>query len=480
MGKRQKPSRNNPNNYCTLYVDGMHCSACEVLIERKLVKLRGISSAHASLAKRKVEIHYTPNNQPEVDDINAEFKELGYTFHAKEPTSSNVSTISFTTNGSIIVNPTKLKRAFLTGVLISLLIIAFFLIDNLHLGQYVSVDSTSALSAFFLLGIVAGLSSCAALIGGLLLSLTKQWNEQYIDASTQYQKATPHILFHLGRLVSFAVFGGLLGLAGEAIGFNNPSLFAILTIVVSLIMILLAMQMLGYQWATRIKLATPKIIGYKVMGTADLYGSLMPFTIGAATFLLPCGFTLVAQTVALTSGSFLQGALIMLAFALGTLPILLGISFGGLALNTKPQLSAKFNIIAGILVAFFAIYNINGQLNVLGLPSLSDISFSTAQATEQFAKVNAQGQQELKVIARGFEYIASGPMTISAGVPTKLIIDNQGVLGCAAYMAANGLMTGFVALQQGVNQVDLGIPQKGTYKLTCTMGMVRPITITVI
>ncbi|PIZ28832.1 sulfite exporter TauE/SafE family protein, partial [Candidatus Berkelbacteria bacterium CG_4_10_14_0_8_um_filter_39_42] len=41
----------------------------------------------------------------------------------------------------------------------------------------------------------------------------------------------------------------------------------------------------------------------------------MPMALGALTFLLPCGFTLTAEGLALISGNSLSGALIMLAFS---------------------------------------------------------------------------------------------------------------------------------------------------------------------
>ena len=84
------------------------------------------------------------------------------------------------------------------------------------------------------------------------------------------------------------------------------------------------------------------------------------------------------------------------------------------------------------------------------------------------------------ITAKGFEYIPTSSMTITAGVPTKLIVDNQGIQGCGAFMAANGLIENFVSLDRGINEINLGNPQKGTYKLTCSMGMVRPVTINVV
>lgn len=53
-----------------------------------------------------------------------------------------------------------------------------------------------------------------------------------------------------------------------------------------------------------------------------------PLIVGFATFFLPCGFTQSMQVAALSSGSFASGLAIMLAFALGTLPMLALLSFG--------------------------------------------------------------------------------------------------------------------------------------------------------
>lgn len=476
--KKRKPSSNKIKD-CTLYVDGMHCASCEVLIEKKLLRQDGIESVDASLKGNKVVINYVGDSKPDAESLSSDFKELGYTFSEKKFKKKDTPAFKFQ-NGSLVVNPDKIKNIFRTATVLISLIVAFFIFENLQLGQYVSVDSNSALPAFFLLGVVAGLSSCAALIGGLLLSMIKQWNELYIDADSNIEKAQPHIMFHAGRIISFTILGGLLGLVGEAISLNNATFFAILTILVSIVMFLLAMQMLGVEWAQKFKFTAPKSLTRFAADESNFQGKYMPFGIGALTFLLPCGFTLIAQTVALASGSFIQGALIMFLFALGTFPTLLAISYSGLAFNSKPHLTAKFNVIAGLVIVFFVIYNINGQLNVLGYPSLSDISFSSSGGNEQIAEVNNQGEQTLNITAKGFEYIPTSSMTIKAGVPTTLVVDNQGIQGCGAFMAANGLIDNFVALDRGINEIDLGSPKKGSYKLTCSMGMVRPVTINVI
>jgi sulfite exporter TauE/SafE/copper chaperone CopZ len=455
-----------------IFVKGMHCASCEVLIEKKILVQAGVLSADASLGDNAVRVSVQKGAYVNLDTLNSEFKELGYEF-SKTP---------FLTEK---VSPKEKRKKFLKtfGLAASFLLI-FILIDKLQLGQYVSVDATSSLAAFFFLGVVAGLSSCAALIGGILLSLIKQWNEIYIgeyEGTTKRKK--PHLLFHFGRLVSFALLGGVLGLFGSAISFGSAGFYATLTLLVSFVMVVLALQMLDVKWAQRFSVRLPKFISRAATTDLKWGGEYMPFSIGVATFFLPCGFTLVAQGIALTSGSFMSGALIMFVFALGTLPMLLGISLTGLHLTQKPHLTKKFLEVAGVIVLFFALYNINGQMNVLGLPSLNDLSIksdtSVIACDPTIAScVDERGRQTVSVIAQGFEYLANGSTVFQAGVPTVLEVDSVNTLGCANFIAARGLFRDFVSLKPGKNTIDLGTPKAGTYKLTCSMGMVRPITLT--
>lgn len=481
MSKKKKQNIQSANQIksCTLYVDGMHCASCEILIEKKLLKQDGVESVDASLKNNKVEINYIGSSKPDIDSLNQEFSSQGYTFSDKKFKRKDVPLISFK-NGNLVINPEKMNSLFRVGIVFISLIVAFFIFENLQLGKYVSVDATSSLPAFFLLGLVAGLSSCAALVGGLLLSMIKQWNELYIDSDSNTQKAQPHIMFHIGRLISFFILGGVLGLIGSAVSFDNPVVFSILTILISLVMLVLAMQMLGVEWAQNFRFTAPKFLTRFAADETNFQGKQMPFITGILTFFLPCGFTLIAQTIALTSGSFLHGSLVMLFFALGTLPMLMGISLSGLKFNSKPHLTAKFNTIAGLVIVFFVLYNINGQLNVLGYPSLSDISFGGGEASaEQTTTANNQGEQVINITAEGFSYNPTGSTTIKAGVPTVLVVNNKGMQGCGVFMTARGLFDGYKQLKSGENRISF-TPQKGTYKLTCSMGMVPPVTITVI
>lgn len=473
------------NNAQTIYVEGMHCASCELLIEKTLEEHPGVKKVDASLEKRQVKIVSDKSDSIDIKKLNKEFKDAGYKFSNKQFPKESSKLIELTDAGIEINRDKFYEYLKIFGILVFVLVLVM-LINNSNIGRYAGVDANSSLPAFLVLGIVAGLSSCAALVGGLLLVMTKQWNDLYITDKTNKLKFQPHILFHTGRLVGYFVFGGLLGLLGQVVSIGSGTSFAIVIIAVSVVMLVLALQMIGVKQAQNLQLKTPKVISKFITNESNFSGKYAPFILGALTFLLPCGFTLIAQAAALASSGFLKGGLIMLFFAIGTLPILGGISLTGVKFNTKPKLTSMFNKTAGILIVVFAIYTINSQLNVLGLKSLSDLELKSNNTASEKVDPKIQenpdideNAQKLIIVADDFSYIPQGSMTIEADKPTVLAVNNKGVQGCGRFMAARGLLDSYVELDDGWNYVEL-TPKKGVYKLTCTMGMVRPVTITVI
>lgn len=482
MKKKNKKFKNSK----TVYVDGMHCASCELLIEKTISEYPGVKKVDASLEKGRVEIETDKNEGVTIEKLNKEFQEEGYKFSDKQFPKGNTKLIRVTDAGLEIDRDKLYELLKVLGILVFVLVLVL-LINNSSIGRYAGVDSNSSLPAFIVLGIVAGLSSCAALVGGLLLVMTKQWNDLYITDKTNKLKFQPHIMFHSGRLIGYFIFGGLLGLLGQAVSIGSGSSFAVVIIAVSIIMLILAFQMAGFKFTQSLQPKTPKFISRFVTNESNFSGKYAPFILGALTFLLPCGFTLIAQAAALASSGFLKGGLIMLFFAIGTFPVLAGISLTGVKFNTKPALTSIFNKTAGILIIVFSVYTINSQLNVLGLKSLNDIQFSKTEEVENnnTNEINSEvpeideNAQKLIITAEKFSYIPQGSMTVEAGKPTVLAVNNKGIQGCGRFMAARGLFSNYVELDEGWNYVELN-PKKGVYKLTCTMGMVKPVTITVI
>jgi hypothetical protein len=62
-------------------------------------------------------------------------------------------------------------------------------------------SSPSFIVAFFI-GLTAGVSSCMALVGGLILSVSAKWNEEHIHTS-KWRRFEPHLYFNIGRIAGF-------------------------------------------------------------------------------------------------------------------------------------------------------------------------------------------------------------------------------------------------------------------------------------
>ncbi len=443
----------------TYYVKGMHCASCELIIEKKLLKLENIKSVDASNNKARVTIEYT-KEQPSLKSLNHYFSQEKYHFSEQQEEEDKIHSPQ--------------KNFFIIVGTALLLIAGFLILNKLGLSNLINVDSKSSLPIFVLFGLLAGVSSCAALVGGIILSMSKQWSELYSNKQSLTQKLQPHLLFNFGRIISYAFFGAILGFVGQKLQISTNFTFA-LVIIVSILMIILALQMLGVKALQRFQITTPKFITKYVADESNFKGRYMPFIMGAFTFFLPCGFTITAQSIALISGSALQGSLIMLFFALGTFGPLLMIGFSSVKVSQKPHLSGKFLRIAGILVLFFAIFNINSQLNTAGLASFNNIKINPSKTNNNPEKNLApivNGKQLLKMDASSRGY-SPNQFTIKTNVPVRWEITDTGTSGCTNAVISKGLFNDSISLKPGQVSIKEFTPTKsGTYKFSCWMGMV--------
>lgn len=330
------------------HVNGMHCKACAMLTNDALNNVQEIERVKSSFATHSVLItgefgDKTPEHiAQELSEI---LRPRGYT-----------------------LSPEKHKHAtrwsdFYFALPISAVFIAFFI----ALQAFGIIDlfniSKMGYGAAFIIGIVASVSSCMAIVGGLLLSMPA-------TLASGHQQIRTHILFHTGRIIAFFLFGGLIGIIGSMFQFSLMSAF-IVNILIALVLLILGINLLDiWPRTSALQFVLPSFIGERVRKLKNVNHILMPFIVGVATFFLPCGFTQSIQFYALTTGSFLEGSLILGIFALGTLPALALVSFGSLHMHKKAQ-SGVFFKIAGLIVIFFGLFTILSALISIGaLPPL--------------------------------------------------------------------------------------------------------------
>lgn len=326
-------------NY-TLHVTGTHCASCKILIEDILNEQDDIQNAHVNLKKEIVNIETTSNKNPEelVQALNDKIKSHGYTLSLEKNILQKKS-------DDIIWKAVPIGLVFL---------ILFFVLQKsgiLNLGIGGGTTPTTS----FIIGLIASISSCLAIVGGLVLSLSVKISQDNVSDTKTF------LLFHIGRLVSFGLLGGVLGALGNAIGINF-TFTAILGILASVIMLLLGLNLVGI--FTKNKATLPSGI-FKFFRRIE-HKTLTPLIIGFSTFFLPCGFTQSMQVAALSTGSFTEGMFLMLAFALGTLPMLALLSFGS-ASFTHSKNAPLFFKSAGIVVIGLGIFALLAGLAGLGI-----------------------------------------------------------------------------------------------------------------
>src|SRR3954470_24332144 len=252
----------------------------------------------------------------------------------------------------------EIGAAFLIILAILLALGRFDLLPT-HFG----VSETMSYGLVFVIGLVASVSSCIAVTGGLLVAIAAKYNEAAANL-TPMQRMKPHLYFNAGRILSYTLLGGAIGALGSALTLS-PEVNGLLTLIASGVMILLGLQMLRLLPAlTRFLPTMPKSFSHFIHDLAERDANGGAFVLGAATFFLPCGFTQALQLYVLAKGSFAIGALTMLAFSLGTLPALLSLSaLSSLASGNVQRHFLKF---AGAAVIVLGVANIQYGLVLTG------------------------------------------------------------------------------------------------------------------
>ncbi len=326
-------------------IQGMHCAACELFVENSLMSDARVEKADAKLKNKTVAITLKDENvnQEELkSDLNKLITEGGYKLVEEE---SNLSL--------------NLNETIFAFVLSAFIFAIFIAIQKLGIANTVSSDSENYSFAFiFSIGVIASLSTCMAVVGGLVLSLSAKYSEG--------QKTLPLILFHISRVVGFFLLGGVIGLIGSAFVIGVNTTF-VLNLILFLVMAILGISLTGlFPTIDKFQVRSPKVLGKKILELESVNSKALPVFLGTLTFFLPCGFTQSMQVYSLTTGSFFEGAVTMLVFALGTLPVLSLISFASVKLSKGLQ-SKLFYKTAGFLIIFFALINLHGALVIKGI-----------------------------------------------------------------------------------------------------------------
>ena len=207
-------------------------------------------------------------------------------------------------------------------------------------------------------GALAGGMHCAGMCGGIVHALCAAPGRQVSAPSMRYLLA-----YNAGRIASYVGAGALAGALGQAglltraAPLLQPALFALASAMLVLLGLYLAR-------------AAPVLGRLEAVG-ARLWRGIEPWSrhvlpvtslaralgLGALWGWLPCGMVYAVLLTALALGSWWQGAAVMFAFGLGTLPNLLGIGLLWRQFNRLRRSSVP-RVLAGGAIAAFGIYGL--------------------------------------------------------------------------------------------------------------------------
>ncbi|MDR2657297.1 MAG: sulfite exporter TauE/SafE family protein [Oscillospiraceae bacterium] len=437
-----------------LNIGGMTCVSCQNRIQRGLRAAPGISGATVSWNEGAADITYDPA-VISVMAIAEIIEKLDY----KVLKDSGAKTPGVERAVGIIV----------IIVALYMLLQHFGILNRLAPSQL--AEGGMGYGMLLVIGILTSVH-CIAMCGGINLSQSMPKG----GVSTGWLDAfMPSALYNLGRVISYTFIGFILGFAGLLFGGGGEpglpaSVQGILKIIAGAFMVIMGINMLGlFPALRRFQPRMPRIFS---RGIAERKPSVAgPLVVGLLNGLMPCGPLQSMQIVALASGSPIVGALSMLAFSLGTVPLMLGL--GGIVSALGNRFTHKVMTVGAVLVVVLGLAMLSQGGGLLNWNpwsaggALSNIGGSNTGAGDMVDGV--------QVVNSTLQPNSYPDITVKAGVPVKWIINapDGSINGCNARFNVYeyGIMN--YSFKPGENVIEFMPDKVGRFTYTCWMGMIR-------
>jgi sulfite exporter TauE/SafE len=182
---------------------------------------------------------------------------------------------------------------------------------------------------------------------------------------THAQALRGKLLYNTGRIATYGALGLLFGVVGQILSLTSLQRWLSIATGVALGAALLfsglaALNSPSWRLVIWLKKAFGSLLRRRTRTSV--------FVLGALNGILPCGLVYVAAATALATGGIVTGGLYMIAFGLGTLPMMLGLGLAPWAFSWVPTRYARRLVPA--CVALIALLLVLRGLG-LGIPFLS-------------------------------------------------------------------------------------------------------------
>ena len=191
-----------------------------------------------------------------------------------------------------------------------------------------------------------------------------------IPVVSQSRAVTPHsysflrvLLFNAGRITSYMLAGAVMaGIVGSVSLFINLTVLQKVGYVAANLMLIALGLSLMQIWSGITQLEKlGQLLWQRLQPLLQVFIPIekpwQAFALGAIWGWVPCAMVYSVLMTALMTGSALQGALVMLAFGLGTLPLLITMGWLSQSLPTFFR-KAQVRFMAGLLVLLFGLLGV--------------------------------------------------------------------------------------------------------------------------
>lgn len=326
------------------------------------------------------------------------------------------------------------------------------------------------------LGLVTSLH-CVSMCGPMVITYALKGTEE----GSLAEKVVPNLAYQSAKIFSYVLVGLGLGALGGLI--DLAALRPYVMVLAGAFMIVLGLGMTGkFPWAARLTPRPPKFlltamdkvrIRANAQAAADQRSLSTPVLFGLLTGLMPCAPLIAAQLQAIAAGDALTGALGMMAFGLGTAPLMLG--FGVASSLLPAKLKQRAMIVLAVVVLLFGFTYLNRGAMLLGSPvTFQSVTQSILQGPVQGPEggftAGPDGVTEVPLTIANVRFEPAS-VVIPDGQPVRLIVDRREANACSDQLAIPQMNILVDLEPDATTVVELPAVPAGTYTLTCGMGM---------
>jgi sulfite exporter TauE/SafE len=338
-----------------------------------------------------------------------------------------------------------------------------FLKDLFMLKFLPELGTNASFGILFIFGMLTSIH-CIGMCGGIAISqCTGAPQKESGDASeTAKPWFVPSFLYNAGRVVSYTLAGAIVGGLGQIISFHGI-LKGVVPVVGGIFMIIMAVNLLGiFPALRRFNIRLPGFFAKKAFCNT----SHSPMYIGLLSGLMPCGPLQIIQLYALGTGSAFYGALSILIFALGTVPLLF--LFGAINTVINKKHSKVILKTSAVLVLILGVVMIGRGLALSGLSTR--LPFNSVSADQSAAAI----EENVQNVTINIGSDSFPPITVQKGIPVRWIIhaDKKNLNKCNSAIVVPEYNIE-ADLKEGDTLVEFTPEKSGEFIYTCWMGMIK-------